>query len=184
MPAAMPFLLLSVLLFAGVDAPPAASADAPAIDPVFECFRLNYAWGFSLAGSVVDRNGTIYRYRSRERDRMPPAVREATGVFRAAADLRRKFEHAESGGSTDAALIDAKLALASKAASGAITTVDTGTRDAGSSSCHAYLADAGGTRYRDVELGSDGGVADTRVVNAAPEAQQLLDWLRAIGVAL
>jgi len=77
-----------------------------------------------------------------------------------------------------------EMTLAAQAASGAITTVDTGTRDAGSSSCHAYLADAAGTRYRDVELGSDGGVADTRVVNAAPEAQQLLDWLRAIGVAL
>ena len=181
---AMPALLLSLVLSAAADATPAANADEPAIEPAFECFRLNYAWGFSLAGSVVDRDGKIYRYHSRERERTPLAIRDGSGVFYAAADLRHKFEHPERGGSTDAATIDAKLALAAQAAAGALTTVATGTRDAGSSSCHAYLADAAGTRYRDVELGSDGGVADTRTSNDADAARELLDWLRSIGVAL
>lgn len=179
----MPFLLLTVLLLAAAgDAPPPAAAAA--VDPAFECYRLNYAWGFSLAGSVVDRNGTIWRYRLRERDRSPAPIRDGAHVSYAAADLRGKFERAERSGAVDAATVDAKLALAARAADGAVTTSDTGTRDAGMSTCHAYLADAGGARYRDVELGSDGAVADARTRNDAAAAQELLDWLRTIGVAL
>jgi hypothetical protein len=32
-------------------------------------------------------------------------------------------------------------------------------------------------------IGSDGGVADRRIVNDAPAAKALLDWLRSLGVA-
>ena len=41
------------------DAKPAVAAP---VDPLFDCYRLNYAWGFTLAGSVVGRDGTILHY--------------------------------------------------------------------------------------------------------------------------
>ena len=159
-----------------------AAADAP-IDPVFDCFRVNYAWGFALQGTVIDRAGAIYRYRMRERDRSPRPLRDDHAQFYATGDLQAKFAGAERTGSVDAGALAAHVALADKSAAGEITRTDTGARDAGSSTCHAYLPDPVRRRYRDVVLGSDGGAADTRLTNSAPEAAQVLDWLRAAGVA-
>jgi hypothetical protein len=163
-------------------APSSAVADAP-IDPVFDCFRINYAWGFVLQGSVIDRTGTIYRYRMRERDRSPRPLGDDHAQFYATGALQAKFAGAERSGSVDADALAAHIALAGKSAAGEITRTDTGTRDAGSSTCHAYLPEPARRRYRDVMLGSDGAAADTRLTNSAPEAAQLLDWLRAAGVA-
>jgi hypothetical protein len=73
--------------------------------------------------------------------------------------------------------------LIDAAGAGKLAVADSGARDAGSSSCHAYVHDAARKRYRDIELGSDGGVSDMRTTNDAPAAQQLLKWLRSVGVA-
>ncbi|HZX90266.1 MAG TPA: hypothetical protein VFE67_06460, partial [Rudaea sp.] len=82
-----------------------------------------------------------------------------------------------------AAALAENKALIDAAGSGKLTIADGGARDAGSSGCHAYVHDAAHKRYRDIELGSDGGVSDMRTTNDAPEAQQLLKWLRSVGVA-
>ena len=136
-----------------------------------------------LQGAAVDRYGTIWRYRMRGRDLSPPAIEQAGATFRAAAALRGKFAHAERAGSVAIPALQQHVALIAAAASGKLTTRDTGVRDAGSSTCHAYVADVAHARYRDVELGSDGAVADTQRVNDAPAAATLLAWLRSIGVA-
>ena len=162
------------------DAKPAVAAP---VDPLFDCYRLNYAWGFTLAGSVVGRDGTILHYRMRDKDRSPKPDREGGAALFSTAALRAKFETAEASGHVEASVLATQVALVEKAAQGTISQADTGTRDAGSSTCHAYVRDEAHDRYRDVELGSDGAVSDLRATNSAAEAQQLIEWLRSVGVA-
>lgn len=155
-----------------------STAAAPA-DPLFDCYAANSAWGLSYAGRVLDRDGRIWTYRQVGR-----ALPSADGGRTLDADeLRAKFAGASSGAQVDAGVLAEKAALVDKAAAGRVSASDTGVRDAGTSTCHAYVAEANGARYRDIELGSDGGVGDRRTVNDAPEAQALIGWLRSIGVA-
>jgi hypothetical protein len=163
--------------------PAGAAADPAAIVARFDCFAANSAWGYTLSGTVVDANGTIWRYGRRGEAWLPQIERAGSDTFVSAQDLRTKFAQARVVGSVAADVLRQKSALIAPAAAGAITRADTGVRDAGTSVCHAYVEDAAHARFRDVELGSDGGVADERVANAAAEAAQLLDWLRSIGVA-
>jgi hypothetical protein len=161
----------------------ATPAYAAAIVPRFDCFAANSAWGHTLSGKVVDASGTIWSYGHRGQAWLPSVEREGGAAYLPAAELRAKYAQAHAGGSVAADVLQQKIALVAAAAAGAVTRSDTGVRDAGSSTCHAYVEDTAHARYRDVELGSDGGVADERVANAAPEAAQLLEWLRSIGVA-
>ncbi len=169
------------------DAPPpaggATARPAGRIDPVFDCYRLNYAWGFSLAGAMVDRDGTVRRYRMRERDRSPAPALDGAAVYFPADELRAKFAEAEAAGTVGLAALEEKTALIAKAAQGRISNEPSGVSDAGTSSCHAYEFDRANGRYRDVELGSGDAVTDKRITNDADEAAQLLRWLRSIGVA-
>src|SRR5215470_12101053 len=46
-------------------APEKKAAPPAAIDPVFECYTANSAWGLTYAGKVVDRQGKVWSYRQR-----------------------------------------------------------------------------------------------------------------------
>lgn len=168
---------------AGIHAVTADAADPAAIVPVFDCYRTNSAWGFTLSGKVVDADGTIWSYSRRGQPWLPQQAGAGEANYLGAADLHAKYAGAKSSGKVDVTVLQQQTALIAKAAEGKVTRADTGVRDAGTSTCHAYLADAAKARYRDVELGSDGGVADSHFSNAAAEAMQLIDWLRSIGVA-
>jgi hypothetical protein len=179
-----------LLLVAAIGAPGAVHALAPAagearaapLDPVFDCYAANSAWGLTLAGKIVDRSGRILSYRSH--GRMPPDATSVDGHgYVEASALVAKFAGAADSGKVDAVALAEHLGMIDEAAGGKITSSDTGVRDAGTSTCHAYVFDAAHRRYRDVELGSDGGVADRRIVNDAPAAATLIEWLRSIGVA-
>lgn len=162
----------------GVDAGGATAA----IDPLFDCYSANSAWGLNIVGKVVDRGGRVWTYRQRGKALPEATVEGGRSSFDALA-LRTKYVGATGDVQIDAAIVAQKIALIEKADKGVVTASDTGVRDAGTSTCHAYVAEAGGSRYHDVELGSDGGAADRRFVNDASEAKDLLDWLRSIGVA-
>ena len=164
-------------------ASPAFADGVPAaIAPVFDCYAANSAWGLTYSGRVVDADGRVWSYR-RHGKMLPAAVRENRQIWIGAADLAAKFAGATPAGQIDAKALSEHTALIDKASAGEIRRSDTGVRDAGTSSCHAYVHDAARARFRDVELGTDGGVSDVRIVNDAPEAKRLLDWLRSIGVA-
>jgi hypothetical protein len=163
------------------DAETAAPAQAPV--PVFDCFAMNSAWGFTLSGKLVDADGNVFSYGRRGKAWLVEPVTEGSAKYYSDADLQDKFSDARRTGQIDAAALAENKALIEAAASGKLTIADGGARDAGSSSCHAYVRDAARKRYRDIELGSDGGVSDLRTTNDAPEAQQLLKWLRSVGVA-
>ncbi|MGA9335633.1 MAG: hypothetical protein WBV39_15240 [Rudaea sp.] len=161
----------------------ASTVAARSLDPVFDCYRMNSAWGFMLAGAMIDSGGTIYRYHIQGKPWAPTPKRIDGIDWFKAADLRTKFASAKADGSVGANALKENIALIAKAATGKVQDSDTGVRDAGTSTCHAYIHDAAGQRYRDVELGSDGGVADSRTGNDAPAAQTLLGWLRSVNVA-
>jgi len=161
-------------------APPVATQ---ALVPVFDCFATNSAWGFTLSGKVVDAGGNVFSYGRRGKAWLVVPVAEGSAMYYPEADLQDKFSDARRTGQIDAAALAANTALIDAAGAGKLAVADGGARDAGSSSCHAYVHDAARKRYRDVDLGSDGGVSDVRMTNDAPEAQQLLTWLRSVGVA-
>jgi hypothetical protein len=159
------------------------AASAPAPVPVFDCFAMNSAWGFTLSGKFIDTEGNIFSYGRRGKAWLATPVAEQDAKYYAEADLQEKFDDARRTGQVDAAALASNSALIDAAGAGKLTITDGGARDAGSSGCHAYVHDAARKRYRDIELGTDGGVSDMRTTNDAPEAQQLLKWLRSVSVA-
>ena len=167
----------------------AATEPAPAanpttdIEPVFDCYRINSAWGFTLSGKLIDSKGKVWSYGKRGQAWLPSRIKQGDASYLTTGDLQAKFVDAKQSGNVEAKALADNSALIAEAAEGKITHADTGTRDAGTSACHAYLHDAARQRYRDVELGSDGGVSDVRQTNAATEAQTLLTWLKSVGVA-
>jgi hypothetical protein len=175
----------SVARAAQTGAPSTAQGSSPSaasIDPIFDCYRANSAWGLAYSGKVIDRDGWILSYGAR--DKALPEPRKSHGhTLYDAADLLAKYAGGTRGSRIEASALAEHVALIEKASTGKIVSTYTGVRDAGTSTCHAYVFDAAARRYRDVELGSDGGVADRRVSNDAAEAQTLLQWLRASGVA-
>lgn len=153
------------------------------LDPVFDCFHMNTAWGFALAGTMIDHEGNIYRYRMHGKVWAPATTQVDGAMYYRDAELRAKFVQARRTGSVDAKALTENSALIAKAAAGKLQQTDTGARDAGSSACHAYVYDGADQRYRDIELGSDGGVSDLRISNDSAAAASLLTWLKSIGVA-
>ena len=184
--------LLATTLTAVAAAPAPAPEATPATTPVdanqpadlvFDCYRMNSAWGFVMAGAMIDSHGAIFRYRVNGKPWAPtPKIVDGTRWLEAT-DLLAKFANAKRDGSVDATALQANIALIAKAALGKIESADTGVRDAGTSTCHAYIHDANGKRFQDIELGSDGGVADKRDTNRAAAAQTLLVWLKSVGLA-
>ena len=171
-----------------VAAPGAASeveepATAAVLVPLFDCFSTNSAWGLTLSGRLIDAAGNVFSYGRRGKAWLVMPDTEQGANYYSEAVLQDKFSDARRTGQVDAAALAANAALIDAAGAGKLDVVDGGTRDAGSSGCHAYVHDTVRRRYRDIDLGSDGGVSDVRTTNAAAEAQQLLKWLRSVGVA-
>ena len=160
-----------------------SAATAPAPVPLLDCFAMNSACGFTLSGKFIDTDGNVFSYGRRGKAWLAIPVVEQDAKYYAEADLLEKFDDARRTSQIDGAALATNSALIGAAGAGKLTIADGGARDAGSSGCHAYVHDAARKRYRDIDLGSDGGVSDVRTTNDAPEAQQLLKWLRSVGVA-
>lgn len=183
----MRYAAITIALFAVVfdarAADPAVPANPPVpFDPLFECSSANSAWGLKYSGTVIDRDGNIWNFSDRGKT-LPIATQDHGVPVYAQADLQKKYTNATKSGSVEATVLAEKTALIEKAAGGTITRTDTGARDAGSSACHAYILDATTKRFRDINLGSDAGITDMRTANSAKEAQDLIVWLKSVGVA-
>ena len=163
--------------------PAQTAVSLPAASPVFDCYAINFAWGFAMSGKFINSDGAIYSYRKTKQSWLAHDITENAIRYISDADLQAKYVEREKSGSVDAQTLTGKTALIDPASKGNVVQMDGGARDAGSSSCHAYVHDAAKARYRDVDLGSDGGVSDMRTKNDAPQAQDLLIWLKSIGVA-
>jgi len=181
-------IFLSAIGLIAIDAhaaeEPASTANpATSMQPVFDCYRTNSAWGFTLSGKVIDSKGDIWSYGKRGKAWLPTRIEEGNASYLTASELQAKFVDAKQIGKVEAKALTENSALIAKAAEGKVTQTDTGTRDAGASTCHAYIRDEAKQRYRDIDLGSDGGVSDVRITNAASEAQTLLIWLKSVSAA-
>jgi hypothetical protein len=176
----MPTIISSALLMIGT-----ASTGEPTLpfDPVFECYRVNYAWGFSMSGAAIGRDGSVLHYSLRDKDLRPVPQEDANTTYYDASNMRARFAGITPSNTVDADALRDDLALIDEAAKGNVSSSPTGVRDAGVSTCHAYIPDSGAHRYRDVQLGSDGAVSDMRFANDAKASATLLDWLKAVGVA-
>ena len=151
--------------------------------PVFDCYRSNSAWGYTLSGRVIDSDGRLWSYGHRGKAWLPQVLEEGDARYYSEADLSEKYTEARQSGTVDSATLADKAKLIEVAALGPMNIEDGGARDAGYSGCHAYVRDAPHRRYRDIDLGSDAGVNDARVKNENEAAQQLLAWLRSVDVA-
>ncbi len=160
-----------------------AGESAVPFDPVFECHRINTAWGFAMSGAAIARDGSVAHYALRDKDLRPVPQKEDGVVYFDASSLRAHLAEATTASKVDATQLQSNLALVIEAAKGKVSGVSTGVRDAGVSTCHAYIFDSEKNRYRDVELGSDGAVTDVRFENDAKAAATLREWLVAVGVA-
>lgn len=154
-----------------------------ASDPLFECYRVNTAWGFAMNGTAIGRDGAILRYSLRDKDMRPTPQKEGGVTYYESENLRAHLADATTSGKIDPDQLRNNRALVDEAAKGNISASPTGVRDAGVSTCHAYILDASANRYRDVELGSDGAVSDMHVENDSKAAATLRDWLISVGVA-
>ncbi len=160
-----------------------ASEPAVVFDPVFECYRVNTAWGFVMSGAAIGRDGVIVRYSLRDMALRPTPQKEGGATYYDSSNLRAHFAGATTSNKIDPDQLRNNLALVDDAIKGNISASLTGVRDAGVSTCHAYILDAGANRYRDVELGSDGAVSDMRFENDSKAAATLRDWLMSVGIA-
>ena len=158
------------------------SAAAPST-PLFDCFHINFAWGFTLSGKFIDADGTIYIYRKKQPAWLPKAIEEDGKRYLTQADLDAKYVERTKMGSLVTSELDAHRGAIELAAAGKLVQAGPGANDAGTSSCHAYVHDAANGRFRDVDLGSDGGVSDSPQRNDAREAEALMIWLKSVGVA-
>jgi hypothetical protein len=164
-------------------APTASENPATVLEPVFDCYHANSAWGFTLSGKVIDNQGKIWSYGKHGQAWQPAPAKDGGAVYLTAKMLHAKFVEPKEAGSVDAKALQENCELIAKAGKGTLTRADTGVRDAGTSACHAYIRDAANERYQDIDLGSDNGVSDVRNSNDAPEAKVLLTWLQSVGVA-
>lgn len=187
---ALAAMLATALLPVGVALaqPPPAQPASPAAPltqalPLFDCFHINFAWGFTLSGKYIDADGTIYSYRKQKPAWLPKAIVEDGKRFLTQADLDAKYVERTKIGSLVASELDAHRGAIEAAAAGKLVQAGPGANDAGTSSCHAYIHDASRGRFRDVDLGSDGGISDSPQRNDAKEAQELMTWLKSVGVA-
>jgi hypothetical protein len=173
-------VLFPLIVLSGI-----ASADEPsaAFDPVFECYRVNTAWGFAMSGAAIGRDGSVVRYSERDKDLRPTPQKEVGVTYYESSNLRAHLAQAAPSNKVDTDQLRNNLALVADAANGNITASPTGVRDAGISTCHAYIFDREKNRYRDVELGSDGAVTDMRFENDAKAAAALREWLVSVGIA-
>src|ERR1700752_96445 len=94
---------------------------AASIDPVFDCYSANSAWGIAYSGKVLDRSGRIWSYS--QRGRMPPAPSGPDSASDAG-ELRAKFAAATPGAHVAADSIAPNVALIDKAAAGRISSSD------------------------------------------------------------
>jgi hypothetical protein len=146
---------------------------------LFDCYAVNYAWGFSLSGYYVDDAGTVYRYQRDGARWLPTTAPEHGRPAYSAADLQAKYRDARAVAHVDATTLQQKTAQIERAAAGAVTRSAKGA-DQGRQACVAYLVSTQTGNYLEIVLNAEGDVPER---NAAREAQELLQWLRSLDTA-
>jgi len=140
---------------------------------VFDVYEENYAWGHTLRGFVIERDGRVRTYDHSD-ERWLPTQDRAGRV--AETDLADKFYGSKARLTLSADAVRAKAQLLPAAAHGTITRFSQ-SRDRGRFAFVGYIYDPDRSSYRPVVVGADGDWLET---NTAPAAQELLQWLNEV----
>ncbi len=150
----------------------AASADAGRLQALFDCYRVQSAWGYLVSGWLITAEGEVYQYRYRGVPLPGIGDRRSDRTL-----LERKWHDRHRVGSVPRDELQVHFAQVEAAARGSIVRRSTGSRDAGHSLCVAMQWRGDG--YNHVVLGSLP-PSDIEVVNVAPAGTALRDWLSEI----
>jgi hypothetical protein len=145
---------------------------------LFDCYYVNFAWGYTLSGYFINQDGMIVRYDRGKDPWLPESIQEEPGVV-STTDLNEKFKNQEQVGTVDPTILAQKIELVYAAAVGIITQEQMAA-DAGWSGCVLYRYHPELDGYSEIPLGAGG---DFLVRNSAPEAQELLRWLQDLNTA-
>lgn len=149
---------------------PLASPEHGAV--LFEVEYVNFAWGRSWHGFVVESDGKVYAYDLSDTSQWPPAEEEDHVP---APELEAKYAHQRrlvtAVSATEAA---SRYARVGDALAGTLTPPQGFCADAGTVRYSALLYDASTQTYRRLLLHQAGDIART---NTSPAARELYRWL-------
>jgi len=145
--------------------------DRPQVKVLFDCYGINYAWGFYLEGFYIDSDGGVYTYdHSDEAWHGPPDGKPSQE------DLAEKHRGAELVLKIPPKILAQKLPLIAKAAGGEVTR-ESAARDMGQNVFEGYLWDPEAARHEPVLLRS---VGDWNETNTSQAAHELVKWLETV----
>ena len=144
---------------------------------LFDCYHVNFAWGYTLKGFYIDGDGKIYTYDRKGDPWLPDSVQKGSHSY-PGPDLMSKFSNPKSAGRIDSSIIKQKSGLIRPASRGEIFRQQQA-YDAGWSGCVAYLFDKHTDTYTAILLGAEG---DFLEKNSSREAKSLLLWLRSLQI--
>jgi len=169
-------LSIALPLVLSLTAVSCAETLTPAPDPgsvLFEVEYVNFAWGRSWNGFVLDAEGRVYAYDLGDTNLWP-----AEGDVFAASELEAKYAHQRRLVTTVAATEAAsRYARVADALSGTLTPPKGVCADAGTVRYSALLFDASAGTYRRLLLHQRGDVAQA---NTSPAARELYRWLEQV----
>ena len=145
---------------------------------LFDCYHVNFAWGYTLKGFYIDGDGKIYTYDRKGDPWLPESVQKGSHSY-PGPDLMSKFRNPKSAGSIDPSIIKQKIALNRPASRGEIFRQHQA-YDAGWFGCVAYLFDKHADTYTAILLGAEGDFLER---NSSREAKSLLLWLRSLQIS-
>jgi|APLak6261658528_1056013.scaffolds.fasta_scaffold27234_1 hypothetical protein len=135
---------------------------------IFDCYYLNFAWGYQLNGFYINKDGEIFQYNRENNDRWITKDEKLTEQV-----LYDKYKNKQLVGKIELHDLENKKRLINKAALGKLSKKHTA-YDAGERSCVTYLFNPKTERYTEIMLGSSG---DFEQINSSNEAQKLIRWL-------
>ena len=146
---------------------------------LFEGSYVNYAWQPSVSGFYVTGDGTVFAYdyyASAPPDSGHPYTEYGPGMTEQ--QITGKYGAASTAiGKLDAQELYERLGGVASARDG-VLLMQSMCADAGDMRYVGYLYDPASSTYTLALLGANG---DRAVKNTAPEAQQLVDWLKSLG---
>jgi len=163
---------------AGCEAVPASSGPPSSVAQTWVCGReyVNNAWGYARNGTVIDRDGNVWRYSNRtaantaDNRWSPKDPGQLTED-----DLKARYlGSAKTDIHVSPLDIAQRVPLIAQAANGKLTEPRMTAADMGAFVSYCYLHDAAQHSYRQVILEQHG---DLTMTNTAPAAQELKTWI-------
>ena len=142
---------------------------------LFECSRINFAWGYSYSGFHIDNQGKIYKFEYQRDDKHWAPVNPKEITER---ELEEKYNHGKKllGEIAPQELLE-KFTLIETAKYGKQSSAKQTASDAGALVLACFDFDEVKGSYRVIELAVEG---DRTYGNRSPAAKELSEWLTSL----